>query len=103
MVLSETSNGQTSYYWQGLDTLAQSDGTNAQYFGYDGLGSVRQLTDSAGSVSLAQTFDPYGNLYASAGTASSRLAFTGEYQDTNGLLFLRATKSPLIPLSCSRT
>jgi RHS repeat-associated protein len=90
MVLSETSNGQTSYYWQGLDTLAQSDGTTPQYFQYDGLGSVRQLTDSAGSVSLAQTFDPYGNPYAKADTATSNLGFTGEQTDSNGFVFLRA-------------
>jgi RHS repeat-associated protein len=89
MVLSETSNGQTSYYWQGLDTLAQSDGTTPQYFQYDGLGSARQLTDSAGSVSLAQTFDPYGNPYAKAGTATSNLGFTGQRTDSNGFVFLR--------------
>jgi len=46
MVLSETSNGSTLSYWQGLDVLAQSDGTQTEYLAYDGLGSVRQVTDS---------------------------------------------------------
>ena len=41
MVLAERTSGQTIAYWQGLDLLGQSDGTNAQYFQYDGLGSVR--------------------------------------------------------------
>jgi RHS repeat-associated protein len=90
MVLSETSNGQTSYYWQGLDTLAQGDGTNTKYFAYDGLGSVRQLTDTSGAVQLAQTFDPYGNPYAKAGSAMTGLGFSGEQTDTNGFVFLRA-------------
>jgi RHS repeat-associated protein len=90
MVLSETSIGQTSYTWQGLNLLAQSDNTTPSYFEYDGLGSVRQLTDSTGAVQLAQTFDPYGNLYSSSGTSPTKYAFTGEQQDTNGLLFLRA-------------
>jgi RHS repeat-associated protein len=90
MVLSETSNGQTIHYWQGLDTLAQSDGTNVKYFGYDGLGSVRQLTDSAGAVQLAQTFDPYGNPYAKAGTTTTNLGFSGEQTDSNGFVYLRA-------------
>jgi RHS repeat-associated protein len=41
-------------------------------------------------VLLAQTFDPYGNLYASAGAGRSRFGYTGEYQDASGLLYLRA-------------
>src|SRR3990172_10108509 len=90
MVLSETTNGQTLRYLHGLDVIAQSDGTNTQYFAYDGLGSVRQLADSAGAVQLAQTFDPYGNGYVSAGSATSSLGFTGEQTDSNGFVYLRA-------------
>ncbi len=90
MVLSETTGGVTTYYWQGLDTLGQSDGTNTKYFAYDGLGSVRQLTDSSASVLLAQTFDPYGNGFSTAGTATTSLGFTGEQTDSNGFVFLRA-------------
>jgi RHS repeat-associated protein len=90
MVLAETTNGQTIRYWHGLDVIAQSDGTNIETFGYDGLGSVRQLADSAGGIGLAQTFDPYGNTYSRSGTQASNFGYTGEYQDENGLLFLRA-------------
>jgi len=90
MVLSETSNGSTLSYWHGLDVLAQSDGTNTSYFEYDGLGSVRQLTDSSGVVGLAQTFDPYGNPYSLSGVATTSLGFTGEQTDSNGFVFLRA-------------
>jgi len=90
MVLSETSNGSTIHYWQGLDVLTQSDGSQTEYLAYDGLGSVRQVTDSAGLVEMAQTFDPYGNLYSRSGVNSTTYGFTGEAQDTNGLLFLRA-------------
>ena len=90
MVLSETSNGSTLHYWQGLDVLTQSDGSQTEYLAYDGLGSVRQVTDSAGLVEMAQTFDPYGNLYSRSGVNPTKYAFTGEAQDDNGLLFLRA-------------
>ncbi len=90
MVLSETTGGVTTYYWQGLDLLGQSDGTNAKYLEYDGLGSVRQVTDGAGTLQYTGTFDPYGNLYSSSGINPTKYAFTGEAQDTNGLLFLRA-------------
>src|SRR5690606_5123777 len=39
---------------------------------------------------LTQTFDPYGSLYARAGESVTSFGFTGEYGDTNGLLYLRA-------------
>ena len=45
---------------------------------------------SAATVLLTQTFDPYGNPYASAGTVASAFGFAGEQTDANGLLFLRA-------------
>ncbi len=51
---------------------------------------MRQLVDATGSVGLAQTFDPYGNGYAKAGSAASSLGFTGEQVDSNGFVFLRA-------------
>jgi RHS repeat-associated protein len=41
-------------------------------------------------VLLAQTFDPYGNLYASVGAGRSSFGYAGEYQDPSGLLYLRA-------------
>ena len=48
------------------------------------------MTDSSATLLLTQTFDPYGNKYASAGTGQSSFGYTGEMQDSNGLLFLRA-------------
>jgi RHS repeat-associated protein len=90
MVLAETTGTETIYYLHGLDLVAQSDGVSTEYFGYDGLGSVRQMLDSSGSVLFAQVFDPYGNPYASAGVDSTSWGFTGEQADGNGLIFLRA-------------
>jgi RHS repeat-associated protein len=90
MVLAETTNGQTIRYWHGLDVISQSDGSQTEYFGYDGLGSVRQLNDAGGSVGLAQTFDPYGNGFSKSGTAISKLGYSGEQTDSNGFVYLRA-------------
>ncbi len=91
MVLAETTGTQpTIRYLHGLDLVAQSDGVSTEYFAYDGLGSVRQILNSAGSPLLTQTFDPYGNPYASTGVNESNWGYTGEYQDSNGLVFLRA-------------
>ena len=71
----------------------------ASYFLGDALGSVRQLTDAAGAVTLAKTYDPYGRLRSlaqSAGTPSTSLGFTGEVTDPaastaqDALVYLRA-------------
>lgn len=90
MVLAETTDGQTTYYLHGLDLVAESDGVSTEYVLDDGLGSVRQLANPTGSVLLAQTYDPYGNLYASAGTSQSHIGYAGEQTDGNGLVYLRA-------------
>jgi RHS repeat-associated protein len=90
MVLAETTGQDSIYYLHGLDLVAQSDGTTTDYLTYDGLGSVRQVLDGAGVPLLTQTFDPYGNLLARAGTGESSFGFTGEQTDENGLIYLRA-------------
>jgi len=89
-VLSETTSGVTTNYIYGLDLVGQKSGSTARYFEYDGLGSVRQLTDSTGAIQLTQTFDPYGNGYAKSGTATSNFGYTGEQTDSNGFVYLRA-------------
>jgi RHS repeat-associated protein len=55
-----------------------------------GLGSARQLTGAAGALALAQSFDPYGGLLSSQGSAATPYGFTGEWGDAGGLLYLRA-------------
>jgi RHS repeat-associated protein len=55
------------------------------------LGSVRQIVDANGNVTLAKSYEPYGSVLNSSGTASSMYGFTGEQTDSQtGLLFLRA-------------
>lgn len=56
----------------------------------DALGSVRQMTDETGTVTLARTYDPYGNVTSTGGTSSTAYGFTGETTDANGLVYLRA-------------
>ncbi len=60
-----------------------------EYFLTDALGSVRQLTDSTGAVTLARTYDPYGVVTTSTGASSSGYGFTNEYH-SQGLIYLRA-------------
>jgi hypothetical protein len=66
----------------GAGRIAQVSATDTQYFLGDALGSVRQLTDATGAITLAQNFDPYGVDIQSSGSAASRYSFNGEQADS---------------------
>jgi RHS repeat-associated protein len=51
---------------------------------------VRQIVDDSGNVTLAESYEPYGSVLSSTGTASSIFAYAGEQIDTTGLIYLRA-------------
>ena len=89
-ILAETSGGQSTAYLYGHDLLAEEGGDWAWHLD-DGLGSVRQLTDGSGEVTLAQGYTPFGVLLWRKGSAASAYGFTGEQEDAAvGLVFLRA-------------
>jgi RHS repeat-associated protein len=89
-VLSETTGGVETAYLLGLDVIAQEQGSTWSYFGYDALGSVRQITDATGAVGYSTNYAPYGTVIEQFGTLKSSLGFTGEQTDPTGLLYLRA-------------
>ncbi len=90
-VLVETAGGQTTLYLYGVSRLAQVQGSDAEWFLGDALGSVRQLVDDDGAVVLARDYDPYGQMVSADGTGSSGYGFTGEqYDHYIDMLFLRA-------------
>jgi RHS repeat-associated protein len=73
--------------------LAQDEAGAWGYVLPDHLGSVRQVIDAAGQVTLAQSYDPFGNLNSQHGTQNPQLPFgyTGEwYESYTQLLFLQA-------------
>jgi RHS repeat-associated protein len=84
----------TSYlYGPGGKPLEQITGSTATYLHHDQLGSIRLITDSAGSTSTATTvnYDPYGNTVSSSGSLTSHFGFAGQYLDAEtGFLYLRA-------------
>ena len=68
----------------------QQSQTSTGYFLGDALGSVRQLVDENGSVTLTKTYEPYGELASSSGlSAATAYGYTNEYTSL-GLIFLRA-------------
>ncbi len=56
----------------------------------DALGSVRQLAEHNGSVTLAKGYQPYGEVLESAGNETTSYGFTNEWTDNTGLVYLRA-------------
>jgi RHS repeat-associated protein len=84
--------GQTIRHVLGLaidQHLASHDGANVSYYLTDHLGSAAQVTNGAGTVTLAREYDPWGNLLA--GASASGWAFTGrEWDHEIGLYYYRA-------------
>jgi RHS repeat-associated protein len=78
-------------YLYGNGRIAQYGASGGEYFLGDALGSVRQLVNGAGVVTLTQSYTPYGEILSSSGEAETSYAFTGEQFDKyTGLLYLRA-------------
>ncbi len=81
----------TNSYLYGVNRIAQVSETQTGYFLPDALGSVRQMTDEEGEVTLTQSYAPYGEVLESQGTATTDYAFTGEdYDALTGLVYMRA-------------
>ncbi len=71
----------TTYYTRGAqgELLGQRTPSGRYYYLYDGLGSTAALTDSAGAVANRYSYDPYGSVTSSSGTASNPWQFGGRY------------------------
>ena len=88
--LTQVLDDSTDTYLYGVDRIAQVGGENTDYFLGDALGSVRQLADENGEITLGESYDPYGNVIASIGDSTSVYGFDGEAVDQSGLTYLRA-------------
>ena len=64
-------------------------GTADYYFHYDGLGSVRNVTSSAGVTQWTNSYEPFGANRVETKNVTSApensMKFTGEYLDPTGL------------------
>ncbi len=95
-VLEEVQNGvAVRTYTYGLQRISESQmasGTwTTSFYGYDGAGSVRQLTNSAGAVTDEYEYDAFGNSFTKQGTTPNNYLYRGEQFDSDlGLYYLRA-------------
>jgi RHS repeat-associated protein len=61
------------------------------FYVYDGMGSVRQLTNTAGTVTDSYEYDAFGNEISSTGSTPNVMLYRGEDYDSDlGLYYLRA-------------
>ena len=108
-VVDELVNGSvTRTYAYGLQLISENQLINGvwtpSFYGYDGHGSVRFLTNAIGRISDTYEYDAFGNLIASTGTTPNNYLFAGEqfdpalglyqmrarwYQETNGRFISR--------------
>jgi RHS repeat-associated protein len=92
--IEEIMNGAVvrSYLWgQALAPLAQTGAEGVRYFGTDGHGSVRYLTDALGTVTDSIDYDAYGIEVARTGSTDFRNRYSGyEIIPSLGIHYLRA-------------
>jgi RHS repeat-associated protein len=95
-VIEEVQNGAAvRTYTYGLQRISENQAISGtwtpSFYGYDGAGSVRQLTNSAGAVTDEYEYDAFGNSFTKVGTTPNNYLYRGEQYDADlGLYYLRA-------------
>src|SRR5262249_39374722 len=83
--IAELQDGTVSRaYSYGLMLISQrltANGQGLSFYGFDGHGSVRFLTDSTGAVTDTYYYDAFGNLISQTGTTPKNYLFAGEQFD----------------------
>jgi len=82
-------------YTYGKSRVSQNQPINGtwtpSFYGYDGMGSVRLLTDSTGAVTDSFDYNAWGNAVNTTGTTPNLFLYRGEQYDSDlGLYYLRA-------------
>jgi RHS repeat-associated protein len=95
-VLDEIQNGAvTRTYSYSLELINErqtiAGALTTSFYGYDGHGSVRFLTDSTGAITDTYDYDAFGNLISQTGTTPNNYLFAGEQFDpVLGIYYNRA-------------
>jgi RHS repeat-associated protein len=78
-------------YTYGLSRISQRQASGTSFYGYDGHGNVRFLTDATGAVTDRYDYEAFGNIISQAGITSNLYLYSGEQNDANiGSYYLRA-------------
>jgi RHS repeat-associated protein len=90
-----TAGAVTRQYTYGLQRISQTqqiaNAWTPSFYGYDGGGNVRLLTDATGTVTDTYDYDAWGNTVNTTGTTPNVCLYRGEQYDAGvGLYYLRA-------------
>jgi RHS repeat-associated protein len=90
-----TSGSVTRRFTYGFQRISQDQVIDSvwtpSFYGYDGGGSVRQLTNAAGAVTDSYEYDAWGNTISTSGSTPNEFYYRGEQLDSDlGLYYLRA-------------
>lgn len=85
-VVDELQSGTvTRTYSYGLERISENQALNStwtpSFYGYDGHGSVRQLTNSTGAVTDTYDYDAFGNIVSQTGSTPNNYLYAGEQFD----------------------
>jgi RHS repeat-associated protein len=85
----------TRRYTYGLQRISETQLLNGawttSFYGYDGFGTVRQLTDPTGAVTDTYDYDAWGNTVNQTGSTPNVYRYRGEQYDPDlNLYYLRA-------------
>ena len=85
----------TRTYTYGMQRISEDqvidNAWTPSFYGYDGAGSVRQLTNAAAAITDTFEYDAFGNKINSMGTTPDNYLYRGEQYDSDlGLYYLRA-------------
>jgi len=85
----------TRQYTNGLQRISENQNISGKwtpsFYGYDGMGNVRQLSNLAGTITDNYEYDAFGNVIVSTGSTPNNYLYRGEqYDATLGLQYLRA-------------
>jgi RHS repeat-associated protein len=73
-----------------IEQIATSGGATS-YLLADEIGSVRGITNSSGSITGSASYDPWGNVTGTSGSATTPFGFAGGYSDAaSGFDYFRA-------------
>jgi len=91
-VLEEISGGTVQrVYTYGLNRISQSQASGTGFYGYDGHGNVRILTDTTGAVTDRYDYDAFGSILTQTGSTPNVYLYSGEQLDPNvGFYYMRS-------------
>jgi len=90
-VLEEHGPAGAKLYAYGNDMLNIQGPDGTHWFDYDGLGSVRALTDASGTLTDTYIYEAFGSVAHRTGTTANDFRFTGEqYDEALEMYYLRA-------------